>query len=121
CVCGLRRQDRESPASLLLLDLPEHASQSAPGIRDGAPTLAAIAGTNADYLRLAFPSGRVRAKRFQSARRDRVLGHDQQARLARVRTEPARNFIARVCTGTLLVARIHPGRVGRVLSAPDGN
>src|SRR5438105_12885263 len=57
-VCGVCRQDRESSAGFLLFDLPEHAAQSAPGIRDGASTVAAVARANVDRVRLVFSSGR---------------------------------------------------------------
>ncbi len=54
---GIRRKGREPAAGFLLFDFPKHASQSAPGICDGASTLAAIVGANIDCLRLVFPSG----------------------------------------------------------------
>src|SRR5438477_2345382 len=63
-LCGLRRQDRESSAGFLLFDFPEHVAESASRIRNGASTLAAVAGTNIDHVRLAFSSGRLRSKRF---------------------------------------------------------
>src|SRR5439155_24091293 len=116
-VRGVRRQDRESSAGFLLFDLPEHAAQPASRIRDGASTLAAVAGAHTNLVRLVFSSGRVRPKRFQSDGRDRVLGHDQQTGLARVRAQSARYFVARVSARALLSAGKYPGGVGRVLSA----
>ena len=49
---------------------------------------------------------------FQPGRRDRILGHDQQAGLARVRVEPARHCLARVSTGSLFAARKYSSGVG---------
>src|SRR5881398_1860508 len=63
---GLRRQDRESSAGFLLFDFPEHASQSASRIRDGASALAPLTRTNTDCVRLAISSGRVQSIRFQT-------------------------------------------------------
>src|SRR4029077_1078640 len=50
---SVRRQDRESSAGFLLFDFPEHASQSASRIRDGASALAPVTGANTDCMRLA--------------------------------------------------------------------
>src|SRR5262249_31749809 len=44
----------------------------------------------------------------------------QQARLARVRVEPARYFLARLRTRAVLSAGKYPGGLGRVLLAADG-
>src|SRR5438477_855774 len=63
---SVRRQDRESSAGFLLFDFPEHASQSASRIRDGASALAPVTGANTDCVRLAISSGRVQSIRFQT-------------------------------------------------------
>src|SRR5262245_21556244 len=118
---GVRWKDRESSTRILLFDLPEHASQPASRIRDGAPALAPIAGQNVGRVRLAFSSRRVRPKTFQTSGRDRVLGPDQQTGLARVRAESTRNRVARVCAWTVFVARIDPGCMGQTLLAANGH
>src|SRR5512133_193702 len=47
-LCRVRWQDREPSAGFLLFDFPEHASQSASRIRDGASALADVAGADPD-------------------------------------------------------------------------
>src|SRR5205085_3987185 len=115
-----RERARGEKSSVLLLDFSEHAALDASGIRDAASTLAPIARANVDRLRLAFSSGCVQAKRFQSPRRDRVLGYDQQTGLARLRVEPARNRLARVSTGAVFVAGVDTRSLGSILFARDG-
>src|SRR5947208_3928762 len=63
---SVRRQDRESSAGFLLYDFPEHASQSASRIRDGASALAPVTEANTDCVRLAISSRRVQSSRFQT-------------------------------------------------------
>ena len=55
------------------------------------------------------------AKRFQARGRDRVLGHDEQAGLARVRVEPARHCLARVRARSVLGTGEHSRRVGPII------
>src|SRR5262249_54449609 len=98
-------------------NLPEHAAQSASGIRDGAPALAAITGADVDRVRLAFSSRCIQTERFQSRRRNRVLGHDQQTGLARLRIEPARDFVAGVSAGAVFFARGDTRSLGSLLFA----
>ena len=50
--------------------------------------------------------------RLSSGRRDRILGHDQPAGLARVRVEPARHRLSRVSTWSLFAAGKYPGGMG---------
>ena len=78
-----------------------------------------VAGPDIDLVRLVFSSGGVRANGFQAGGRDRVLGHDQQTGLARVRVEPARNRVARVSAGPVFAAGKYSRGMGRVLSAGD--
>ena len=60
-----RDQRRRSRAGFLLFHFPEHAAEHASGLRDGASALAAIAGADADRVRLVFSSRRVRARGFR--------------------------------------------------------
>jgi hypothetical protein len=70
---------------------------------------------------LVFSSGRGRGQRpqLQSERRDRVLGHNQQTGLARVRVEPARHCFARVSTWSLFATGKYSGRMGPGILASD--
>src|SRR5438552_17830357 len=48
---SVRRQDREYSAGFILYDFPEHASQFASRIRDGASAQAPVTGANTDCVR----------------------------------------------------------------------
>src|SRR5207302_4399225 len=53
-------------AGALLHDLSESVFELAPGLRDGAPLVAAGGGPNASRLRVVFPSARNGQARFPS-------------------------------------------------------
>ena len=62
CSVGkIRRREILQHACFLLLDLSEHAAEFASRLRNGASTLAAVAGADADLVRLVFPPGRIQA------------------------------------------------------------
>ena len=89
---------RGRPARLLLLHLPEHDAQPASRLHADAHALADRARPDDQRLRVALPAVGDGPPGVRSRRLRRVLGHDEQAGLVRVRALTGRDRLAGIRT-----------------------
>ena len=91
---------------LLLRDLPEHAAQPAPGLHDGAHAVAAVAPDRTiNICEWHFHPAELARAGFDAVGRDRLLGHDEPAGLARLRAVAGGDLVARLHAGAVLESR----------------